>query len=756
MEQKRYRDRYRIQCRNLLGIVIMFVLGMLLAPPAFAAVVRPFIPRFSINDSGDVLLIGNTLGSCPVSDSRCANAQAGVSGPFNNNSYDMALVDVDADSATFNSSSASLMLPPTTTAVLWAGLYWGGDVNNDALALDRVQLKVPEANAYVTLTASQLDTTDSVLNGRSRYQGFVEITEYVQAAGEGTYTVANVQTTAGNRDSYAGWSIVVVYKDPHVPLRNLTVFDGYAFVTQGDPDISIPVSGFLTPFVGPVNTSVGVVAYEGDWALVGDHLELNNTVLNNDLNPTDNFFNSTNSAFNDSDTMRNPNYVNHMGIDIDVVSAGDLLGNGATEAMIHLTTNNDAYYPGVVTFRTNVYVPRLNDDPKSVRDLNGGDVMPNDILEYQIHLENIGLDTAANLIFHDPIPAYTTYVPNSLQITGGANAGAKSDASGDDQAEFDVANNRVVFRLGEGATATNGGLLAPTETTTLTFHVVIDADVPAGTVISNQGVSDYTAQTLGLAATQRTNEVAVTVPALDLVITKSDGMVDAAPGDTLVYTLQYENVGAVLASQVVITETVPQHTTFSASASDPNWQCGDITPGATCTLLVGDLPVGSDGMIAFAVEIDAPLTTDVVIENIAFIGDDGTHGSDLTPQNNSSQDITTSAPTAVELVAFRIEAVNGRSVILYWETAAEIDNFGFRVYRHSSNNFAAAQLIHFQPSPIGTGTGVSYRYLDTVPNDNRYWYWLEDVDTSGETAVHGPILARVSRLQQQFLPVVFQ
>ena len=38
-------------------------------------------------------------------------------------------------------------------------------------------------------------------------------------------------------DRYAGWSLVVVYRDPALPLRNLTVFDGLATIQQGDPPL---------------------------------------------------------------------------------------------------------------------------------------------------------------------------------------------------------------------------------------------------------------------------------------------------------------------------------------------------------------------------------------------------------------------------------------------------------------------------------------------------------------------------------------
>ena len=85
------------------------------------------------------------------------------------------------------------------------------------------------------------------------------------AAGPGTYTTANVQLGTGLSDSGSGgWALVVVYGDPTAPSRNLSVFDGMQAVSSSTT-VTIPLSGFQTPLSGPVTSTVGVVAYEGDW-----------------------------------------------------------------------------------------------------------------------------------------------------------------------------------------------------------------------------------------------------------------------------------------------------------------------------------------------------------------------------------------------------------------------------------------------------------------------------------------------------------
>ncbi len=116
---------------------------------------------------------------------------------------------------------------------------------------------------------------------------------------------------------------------------------------------------------------------------------------------------------------------------------------------------------------------------------------PGDILEYTVVVNNTSSTVSANnVVLTDAIPANTTYVPGTLQIAAGANSGAKSDTSGDDQAE--LTGSQVVFRLGTGANATTGGTLGTTaanNSTTIKFRVKVNDPMPAGVnTVSNQAV----------------------------------------------------------------------------------------------------------------------------------------------------------------------------------------------------------------------------------------------------------------------------
>ena len=108
------------------------------------------------------------------------------------------------------------------------------------------------------------------------------------------------------------------------------MFDGLGTVSGATPTLDIPVSGFVDPSSGPVNTSLGFIAWEGDRGSTGDSAVLNATTLSDATNPANNFFNSSISAFGSNVTTKNPNYVNQLGYDADIVNASGILANSAS------------------------------------------------------------------------------------------------------------------------------------------------------------------------------------------------------------------------------------------------------------------------------------------------------------------------------------------------------------------------------------------------------------------------------------------
>lgn len=634
-------------------------LGVLLALPTPAqAADRGFTERFSVNDTGDITLVGNTVMTCVDGSPGCLTAQN--AGPrttqnasVNNNAFAMTYVDVDADPATFDSSTSSLALPDGAQ-VLFAGLYWGGEVEAGANGLgapdrdarDTVLLQTPGADSYRSVKASTLD------DGLIIYQGFADVTSQVQAAGNGAYTVANVQTATGN-DRLGGWSLVVAYHDPTQPARNLTVFDGLTSVDGTNPG-SITVDGFQTPSSGPVRSTVGFVTYEGDLGLVGDSASLNGLTLADSQHPSTNFFDSRSSRDGVLTTDGTPAYTNGLGYEHAMLTVGNtFIGNDDTSATIRLTTAGDVYAPGVVTFATELYSPDVT-QTTTVEDLDGGVIEQGDRLRYTVSGTNAGQDGAAQLLVRDPVPADTTYVPGSLRVapTDG-DLVASSDAAGDDLGEYEAGSNRIIARLGDGATGTAGGVLASGAAYRLTFDVTVNGPRPAladQTTLTNRATATYVAATLGTPFTVVSSVDAI-VAAPDLRIAKSHTG-SLVRGADVTYRLAVRNVGhAGTQGTVTVTDALPAGLIY-VDASGIDWSCGRASSGGvetvTCTTTDRLEPGGSYPPVLVTTHVADPAPA--AVANTGTI----TGGGDGVPDDNSDTD--TSTPVSVTDLALTKKA----------------------------------------------------------------------------------------------------
>lgn len=102
----------------------------------------------------------------------------------------------------------------------------------------------------------------------------------------------------------------------------------------------------------------------------------------------------------------------------------------------------------------------------------------------------------------------------------------------------------------------------------------------------------------------------------------------------------------------------------------------------------------------------------------------------------------TASSTAIELASFTAVSDDG-GVTLAWETATELDNAGFNVYRSKRKDGAYQKINNTLITSKGNEvSGANYSFEDT-PGHGAFYYKLEDVDTSGVSTMHGPEKARV-------------
>jgi uncharacterized repeat protein (TIGR01451 family) len=525
---------------------VLIPLLLLLPGLAEAQVVRPFQFAYNQDINGDIVIIGNTLMTCGTSTVTPSNPpNCNTNDTSLNNDRQMVFVDFDGDPSTPNSSRATLNLPSGAN-VVFAGLYWGARANPLNTARNQIRIRPPGAGAYQTITATWLATITTQGTSTTRpYAAFADVTALVRSAGSGDYWVAGITAATGNDGLgfYAGWSLVVVYQHPSEPLRRLSVAHGLAVVSNGN-NVTQTISGLLTPLVGPVEARIGAVAWEGDAGITGDQFQIRPTgsatwqSLSDSQNPSNNFFNSSIGRLGSRFSAKLPDYVNQFALDADLVQYNGL-PNGTTSVDLQFTSTGDAYFPQVLTFAVNLYLPDLvTTFTKTVQDLNGGDVLPGDVLEYTISFTNTGLDGATNVVLRDPIPAHTQYVPGSLRVltnATGAPTGTFTDAAGDDIAEYAPSCPEfsgapcVRFRLGTGANATSGGLILPTQGASVRFRVQVLPSA-AGQTITNTAQISYNSQTLGTSYSQ-TASASVQTPVYQRISGKvyEDPMGNAQP-----------------------------------------------------------------------------------------------------------------------------------------------------------------------------------------------------------------------------------
>ncbi len=372
-----------------------------------------------------------------------------------NSNNQMVYSDVDGDSSTLNSSSATLTLStengavPACSNIIYAGLYWSGrshngdspntfsvTKNNVTKNYDKhvVSFKGPGASSYTSITAANSDIYYPTTTDGSMYSAYAEVTDYVKNHGIGSYTVADMALREGDGGStgyYGGWSLIVVYENSKMKYRDVTVFDGHAYVAGSiTADFEIPVSGFNTVQAGPVNMKLGLMAGEGDRSISGDYFQIRNAAntnwvtLSHSGNSTDNFFNS--SIVTGGNT-RNPNLTNNTGLDISMFNIANnnnsVIGNSQTSTRFRYGTTQDTYVIFAVAMAVDAYIPDV-EATISALTVAGQPaqtplqpVLPGQEMEYKVLVKNKGTEAVNNFKIVIPVPYNATYVPNSAQKT---------------------------------------------------------------------------------------------------------------------------------------------------------------------------------------------------------------------------------------------------------------------------------------------------------------------------------------------------
>ncbi len=435
-------------------------------------------PVNSRNILGDYQVIGNTV-LCVKKNGSCYDHTKGSA----NHDLDLKFIDVDSDKSTYNSSQAKLSIP-ASAKIKWAAIYAQGHLliknktENKAVTIlkDPMKITVPSISGTISSIPKQVDLYTS--DAGYTYATYSDIPELVGKKGSeinGWVTVANVKAHEGKESSglgnFGAWTLVIIYEGDGISLKNISVFDGYKVVKNQTnfKEVSINIDGFITPTSGDVVSRVSIFAGEGDKNIVGDKLYFNNTEIGN-----------TNNAFYShitSDIERYPSYSNNQGIDIQTYNVGTeglgLMQNSASSAKIKFTSTQDAYYPSLAIFSTNLYEPRVC-YKQEFFDVSGNvieEVEVGDIITVATWISNMKKDSAdTNLETADKVEITLELDSENLEYVAGSTRmknvyesdfANKTDAQGDDLVDFFFDTNTSKWRVGTGAGSSEGGELIP-------------------------------------------------------------------------------------------------------------------------------------------------------------------------------------------------------------------------------------------------------------------------------------------------------
>ena len=238
------------------------------------------------------------------------------------------------------SSSADLNLA-SDDIIERAYLYWAGCGTGD---FDVILNGVP-------ITAERTFSIIQTSSGWPHFSAFADITSQIQATGNGTYTLSELDVTSfinqyfQNRTNFAGWAILVVYENSSLPLNQLNIYDGLQAVPN-----SIDITLDSLNVIDDVGAKIGFIAWEGDVGIAnGETLQINGSILSNPpLNPSNNAFNSTNSVTG-STTLYN--------MDLDIYDIQNNINIGDSEAQISLASNQDYVMINAIITKLNSQLP---------------------------------------------------------------------------------------------------------------------------------------------------------------------------------------------------------------------------------------------------------------------------------------------------------------------------------------------------------------------------------------------------------------
>ncbi|USL20752.1 DUF7507 domain-containing protein [Bacillus paranthracis] len=292
-------------------------------------------------------------------------------------------------------------------------------------------------------------------------------------------------------------------------------------------------------------------------------------------------------------------------------------------------------------------------------------------LTYSIALANIGNIAATNVIYTDPIPSGTTFVPGSVTVNGVTQTGANP------------------------ATGISIGAIAANSTTTVSFQVLVPS-IPQTNPVLNSGTTTYqyipVPNQPAISGTDTTNIVSTQVNNATVTMAKSVDKNFADIGDTLTYTVSFTSTGNTNANNVIFKDVIPTGTTFvlNSLTIDGTTQVG-ATPANGVN--IGSIPTGTTKNISFQVVVNT-----IPASNVVSNGSSASYQYTINPsQSPVTKNISSN------LVSTQINNANVTVTKSTNKQFATIgDTISYTILISNSGNTGATNVQLTDPLPNGT------------------------------------------------------
>jgi uncharacterized repeat protein (TIGR01451 family) len=238
-------------------------------------------------------------------------------------------------------------------------------------------------------------------------------------------------------------------------------------------------------------------------------------------------------------------------------------------------------------------------------------------------IQNNGPSVATNVNVADDLPAGVTIQSVTLNGTPVANTGTGGDVA------------FVIPTLGVGAA------------NAATVVITVATDPAATGSLSNTATVSATGDTT---PANNTSTISTTLtPTADVTVTKTVNSANAAPGESLTYTIQVRNGGVSTAAGVTLVDVLPTGLTFT-SGTGPNNQTLTAT-GQTVNVNVGTLAPNATATYTIIAAIGSTFTGQLV--NPATV-------ATTTPEGANALPNTASATTNVQIPDPNTASISGR------------------------------------------------------------------------------------------------